>query len=89
MSGYDPEWVYNESDDDLVELAGAGIGNEPAARPRAQAELTRRLIVATRKLTNEMRSSNENIGKLTSGLYWLTVAIAVMTLILVVVAFLG
>lgn len=77
--------MSNWSDEDLVEMAGDGIGQEPAGRPRAQAELMRRHMMATRRLTVEMESSNRTMGRLTSGLYWLTAAIAAMTLVLVII----
>jgi cytochrome c-type biogenesis protein CcmH/NrfG len=69
-------WL-ERSEDELIELAGKGVG-EPGPRVQAQAEMSRRLLVTMRALRDEIATSSERMVQLT----W---ALVVMTAVLVVV----
>lgn len=72
------------SDQELVEKAGAAAGMAPAAdRARAQAEMSKRLVVALQSLRVETASSNTKMATLTNRLVSLTVVLVVLTVVLV------
>ena len=70
----------DKSDEDLVRLAGAGVGEGPADQRTAQAELIRRLVESSTRLVQ----SSRRLEHLTLLLAGLTVALVGVTIALVV-----
>lgn len=70
----------DKSGEDLVRLAGAGIGPGPADQRMAQAELIRRLVESSTRLVK----SSRRLEWLSMGLGFLTVALVGLTITLIV-----
>jgi hypothetical protein len=75
--------IEGKPDSLLVYEAGEGRGQEPAGRPRAQAALSVRLRRSIDLLRAETAKSSKQMVCLTWALVVLTVAVVVMTAVLV------